>query len=135
MSIHIFLLPLPLDICKHIYYFHLFNNVNIIISYWYKYIKKKINIIYKIIKINKFNPRSKEQSDIFYNARNIISGKEDYDWWCNVIIKLANSINYHLYNLYCDNNYINSIIYSCKVLAYKFNISSKIDNIINRYYL
>jgi len=128
---------LPSDISQYIY---TISAANTIIDYWYKYIQKKIRIIYKIIDIIDFNPWTHNHSTLFYKASKIISGNDDHEWWSAIIIKFAMSINYcplstkRMVNYQLltqdDLNCYSLSICSCLVLAEKFNIKTLVDNII-----
>jgi len=120
---------LPYDL--QIYVFNIINNysVNTIIKYWYKYIQKKVILIQKIINLNQINPWLKYDSNIFFNASNILSGNEDYNWWSKTITNLAHSIANNVFSNSDINNY-NLSICSCLKLAEKFNITHIIEQII-----
>ena len=70
---------------------------------------------------------------IFSNASKVLSGNEDYDWWVNVIWELTEHINHLI-----DYSFINIeerrafdlSIYSCRILANKFNILDQVDYFI-----
>jgi len=128
---------LPIEICDYIYSI---KSANTIIDYWYLYIQKKILIINQILYINNFNPWNIRHSSLFNDAANILSGKEDYDWWTNIIIKFAMSINYcpisdRIMDRIRNSKYTNLNIYnlsicSCIILSQKFNIYDRIHNIL-----
>ena len=124
------LLPLPDDICEHIEFFILSDISNIIIKYWYKYLDKKINLIKNIVKLNNYCPLNNKHSLTLYKASKIISGNEDNDWWVNfiweIIDSLTDSINYRFLNIQQSNSYDLSV-YSCRILANKFNILNNVD--------
>lgn len=125
---------LPIDLQNYIFFIVKNIQVNIIIKYWYKYIQKKINIINNIVNLDTFDPWSIYDSNIFYNASRILSGKEDFHWWSNVISNLAYSISHNYLPNYLDisNNLdsYNLSICSCLRLAHKFNISNNIEQIL-----
>ena len=128
---------LPSEICDYIYSI---KSANTIIDYWYLHIQKKVLIINQILYINSFNPWNIIHSTLFNDAANILSGKEDYDWWTNIIIKFAMSINYcpisdRIMDRIHSSNYTNLNIYnlsicSCIILSQKFNITDRVNNIL-----
>ena len=128
---------LPSEICDYIYSI---KSANTIIDYWYLHIQKKVLLINQILYINSFNPWNIRHSTLFNDAARILSGKEDYDWWTNIIIKFAMSINYcpisdRIMDRIHSSNYTNLNIYnlsicSCIMLSHKFNIYNLVNNIL-----
>ena len=127
-------LPLPNDVCEHIEFYVNCDAINIIIKYYYKYINEKVKIIYAILNLNDYYcPLYMETAMIFSNASKVLSGNEDYDWWVNVIWELTEHINHLI-----DYSFINIeerrafdlSIYSCRILANKFNILDQVDYFI-----
>ncbi len=116
-------------------------STDFIIDQWYFRIQKKIDIIYLIINIKSYipntyfyDPTDYRNSNIFKYTSKILSGKEDFEWWYNKIICLANGIyNCPCVSYLCYFKYINynKSISSCLLLADKFNIRTIIDDIIS----
>jgi len=125
---------LPIEIQNYILLIVQNNQVNIIIKYWYKYIQIKVDIINHIVNLDTFDPWSRYDSNVFFCASKSLSGKEDNNWWSNIITKFAYSISNNYLPNYLDisNNLdsYNLSICSCLRLAHKFNISNNIQQIL-----
>tara|TARA_B110000037_G_C16660762_1_gene318474 strand:+ start:61 stop:492 length:432 start_codon:yes stop_codon:yes gene_type:complete len=126
-------LPLPNDVCEIIEFYLNSNAIDIIIKYWYKYINEKVNIINDILNLENYNPLYISNAIVFSNASKIISGNEDYDWWVNIIWTLTDNItslmNLPFFNIQQKNSF-NLSVYSCRILAHKFNILDQVDYLI-----
>ncbi len=126
-------LPLPNDVCELIEFYVNCNAINIIIKYWYKYINKKVNIIYDILNLNDYCPLYMDTSIIFSNASKCLSGNEDYDWWVNIIWEftehITSLIDIPFINIE-QRNAFDLSTYSCRILANKFNILDQVDYFI-----
>ena len=106
---------------------------DIIIKYWYKYINEKVNIINDILNLENYNPLYISNAIVFSNASKIISGNEDSVWWVNIIWTLTDNItslmNVPFFNIQQKNSF-NLSVYSCRILANKFNILEQVDYLI-----
>ena len=127
-------LPLPDDICELIEFYVKSKSVNIIIKYYSKKIKDKIedDLIYNLITLDNFSPISYEHSSLLYNVYVILSkyNNLNYEWWIDYIWTIVDNItdftNYNFFNMEQYKSY-NLSIYSCRLLAKKFNILSNVD--------
>jgi hypothetical protein len=102
-SIFMSLPILPLEIWDYIYLIHHNNSAQVIINYWYKYIKTKTDLIHLILNSNFYtfinniphrrfiiNP---DNISMLIRMHHTLSGNENYTWWTNVINDFIISIN------------------------------------------
>lgn len=131
----LFFLQLPNDICELIEFYVKSNSVNIIIKYYSKKkIKDKIedDIIYNLITLDNFSSISYEHSSLLYNVYVILSkyNNLNYEWWIDyiwtIVYNITDFTNYNFLNMKQYKSY-NLSIYSCRLLAKKFNILSNVD--------
>ena len=109
---------LPPEIWNYIYLIRNNNSAQIIINFWYKYIKYKTDLVQLILDSNFYsyinntmhrrfliNPHN---ISLLIRMYNTLSGNENFTWWTNVVIDFKISINNYklFYNIPTPTPYI-----------------------------